>query len=106
MDSFTIGELLADKMVNKRYTIVVRAASGGIFRIQLTDLSRPDPFAPRGHGSVVREVLTSDRETLKNILLRVALAENPLAYCRIIERQYAGMPGVPILIDQKKTGAP
>lgn len=99
VDNFMLGELLGDNMSDKRYTVAIRAASAGLYRIQVTDLRRPDPFAPRGHGTVVSEILANDLAVVKNMTLQLALCENPVACCRSLQRKYpCSFPcGVPVL---------
>ncbi len=103
MDSFMVGELMPEQMSDKRYSLVVRSASMGIYRIQVTDLRRPDPFAPRGHGTVVREVMTNSAQIMKDMTLQLALAENPVTTCRLLERKYPCdfCCGIPVLVDEK-----
>ena len=43
---------------NPNYTVLVRSYALGQFRIQLTDIRMPDPYAPPMHGSIVREMCT------------------------------------------------
>ncbi len=103
MDSFMVGELRAEQMSDKRYSLVVRAASAGLYRIQITDLRRPEKFAPRGHGDVVDEILTNDTSVMKAITLELALAENPVTCCRQLKVKYpCCFPGgVRALVDEK-----
>lgn len=51
-----IVDVRADKMKDKRHTILVKGYAFGQFRIQVTDIKRPCSFAPPGHGAIVRQL--------------------------------------------------
>jgi len=44
------------EMNSPGFTILVQPYALGQYRIQITDLSQPDGFAPEGHGSICREL--------------------------------------------------
>lgn len=103
MDSFMVGEMRSNQMSDKRYSVVIRAASMGLYRIQVTDMRRPDPFAPRHHGTVAEEMLTNSTQLMRDIALQLALAENPVTTCRLLKKKHpCDFPGgVPCLVDEK-----
>jgi hypothetical protein len=81
-------EVLSDQMVSKTHTILVQPFMFGQYRIQLTRVDRPDPFAPAGHGSIVREMCTYNPRTVATLALFLRLAADPEAYCRELERPW------------------
>jgi hypothetical protein len=81
-------EVLPDQMCSKTHTILVQGFLFGQYRIQLTRLDRPDPFAPPGHGSIVRELCTYNPHTAGTVALILRLASDPEAYCRELERSW------------------
>lgn len=90
----------SDQMTSKTHTLIVMPFAYGQFRIQLTRLDRPDPFAPIGHGSIVREMCTYSPHTAGNIVLMLRLAADPEAYARELERPWnCEHPGGRIRLD-------
>lgn len=72
----------AQEMANRNFTILVYHYLLGQFRIQLTDLRRPDRFAPEGHGEIVQELCTYRHETLAAVLTKLRHAPEPLELAR------------------------
>lgn len=83
-----LGEVPAGQMTSKTHTVLIRPYAYGQFRIQLTRLDQRDPYAPIGHGGIVRELCTYDARTAGRVVLMLRLAADPEAYCRELERPW------------------
>lgn len=78
-----IAEFKGDEaMENPRYAIVVRSYMFRQFRIQLTDATKQDAFAPRGYGPIVRELCTYSPSTAEGTIMALRAAKDPAALCR------------------------
>jgi hypothetical protein len=64
---------------------LARLLDYGQYRIQLTRTDRPDPYAPPGHGSIVRELCTYQSKTCLGVVMWLRLAADPEALCRTYE---------------------
>lgn len=81
-------EILPEDMRNKDYSVIVQPYMFGQFRIQLTKVTDPDPFAPEGHGSIVRELDTYKPETASWCMMELSEAEDPERWCIEQERDW------------------
>jgi len=63
-----ILEFKGEEMRNPMYTIIVYLYMLGQYRIQVTELGRPDVHAPPGHGSICRLLCTYDWRTLVRVV--------------------------------------
>lgn len=79
-----VVEVLRDRMASNRHTVVVRPYTYGQYRIQLTRIDRPDPFAPPGHGSIVRELCTYSPGMAADVVLKLRLAADPEGFCETL----------------------
>ena len=102
-DVFMLAEVHPRDMANHRFGVVVRGASAGFYRVQLTDLSRPDQDSPTGHGEVIKELLTNKTVVMGLMIKFLAVSHDPLKCCELLEAQYPiqGPMGLPIL-DEKQ----
>ena len=49
-------EIQPKDMTNSNYSVIVQQFLFGQYRIQLTDVRKPEVGAPPGHGQIVREL--------------------------------------------------
>lgn len=98
-DAFAIIDLLPGDLLNVRYGVIVRGASAGFYRVQLTDLELPDRDSLGGHGAVVRELLTNDVEIMMIMVRTLRVASDPVACARLLEDEFKvrGPGGMPVL---------
>lgn len=75
-------------LINAAYTVLVKGNFGGQFRIQLTDVAKPDPGAPPGHGSIVRELCTYKQATAVETTTAIAMSLDPEGYCEGLARPW------------------
>lgn len=106
-------EILSDEMTNHNYTVLARDYAFGQIRIQLTDLRKPDRYAPEGHGTIVRELDTYKVETAAWCMGQLSMAEEPEKWCIEQERdwncEFSGdgpMPGDRIRLDETQESNP
>jgi hypothetical protein len=85
--------------VSPIHSVLVRADENGGYRIQLTRTNTPEPFAPPGHGKVVRELCTFSVETAEETALKLAKSKDPEGYCRSLIRP-GNTDGLKITLDQ------
>jgi hypothetical protein len=90
---------LVRAMVSPTHSMLVRAGEDGCYRIQLTRIDKPEPFAPPGHGKVVRELCTFSVETAEETALTLAKSKDPERYCRSLVRS-GNTNGLKIMLDQ------
>lgn len=81
-------EYLSDDMANKNYTILVEQYMFGQLRIKLTDIRHRDPYAPKGHGGIVRELDTYYSSTAAATCMNLSEAEDPERWCIEQERDW------------------
>ncbi len=74
-----IMEVFAHQMKDQQHTILVQPYMYGQFRIQLTDISKPDLDAPSGHGSIMRELCTYQADTMEFVCKQLQEAMDPEA---------------------------
>lgn len=74
-----IMEVFAHQMKDQRHTILVQPYMFGQFRIQLTDISKIDPDAPPGHGSIVREFCTYKFDKMALVVTQLRDTDDPEA---------------------------
>ena len=55
-------------MADKNFTIIVRPFLMGQFRIQITDITKPDSGAPKGHGSIAGQMCTYKHGTMRKVV--------------------------------------
>jgi hypothetical protein len=95
-------EFRSEEMRNERYTILVRAAAFGMFKIDLCDCESPTKFAPEGHGNIVETLDTYNPVTLMTTVIDLAIQEDPVGYVDYLRRDYnsEGMgPGYRVRLD-------
>jgi hypothetical protein len=80
-----VVSVAGDDMISKNHSVLVRPYMFGQYRIQLTRIDRPDPFAPPGHGSICRELCTYDHTRMMATVLQLVSAKDPEAYCCTLE---------------------
>lgn len=91
MDDTTINPVTAvasGNMANPRYSILVWPYAFGQYRIQLTDTTRQAPFAPAGHGEIIRELCTYSPETMKQVVAELRQAGDPESVCQSLARPW------------------
>lgn len=76
-DTPIVHQRLPQNMENEGYSILVRPYAFGQYRIQLTKVGLKDPWAPKGHGAIVREMCTYDQAKAHEVVDRLAEAEDP-----------------------------
>jgi|GEM_PF-3672804 len=81
-------EYFSEDMENGNYTIIVHQYMFGQLRIQLTDLRKRDPYAPEGHGGIVRELDTYHAGTASGACMNLSEAEDPEQWCIEQERDW------------------
>lgn len=85
----TVEDLvIASECVNPRFTVLVRPYAFGQFRIQICDRAQPDPHAPYGCGSIVRELCTYRRETCSRVVFDISQSVDPPATARTYEQPW------------------
>ncbi len=99
------GELMVGewrRMSHPRYTLIVRPYLCGQYRLQLCDREQPDPYAPEGHGAIVRECCTYRRQVMARTVSELAGADDPVAYLESLARPWnTEFPGDRIRLDSE-----
>lgn len=62
---------------NEAYSLLVEGYAFGQMRIRLTDLRDHDPYAPEGHGGIVRELCTYEPMTAFLVLQVLSQVDDP-----------------------------
>ena len=107
MEDEIFFELFSGDMANESYTVLVRIFLFGQYRIQLTCLDQPDPYAPIGHGSIVRELDSYDQTQAILTCLRLRESEDPEAYCESLAKPFnCEYPGGRIRLDNTPDSRP
>lgn len=83
-----LTQFQSDQMQNPNYTVLVRNYMLGQFRIQLTDVRRTDPRAPKGHGQIVQEMCTYRSSTCATTVASLRNSEDPLKLARSWAKPY------------------
>lgn len=86
-EDLPLMEIRAGAMISSKHSLIMRRYLVGQYRIQLTRVDQPDPFAPYGHGAIVRELCTYDRSFAYSTMLVLRGAPDPEAWCRAIETE-------------------
>lgn len=81
-------EVRQGTMFSPVHTVLVRPYLYGQFRIQLTRIDKPEPYAPEGHGTIVRELCTYRQDIMIETVARLAVASDPEEACRDMERPW------------------
>lgn len=74
----TLIEVVALRMRNQRYTILVYDYTFNQKRIQVTDTQRPDKDAPPGHGEIVKQLSTYDDNVATSVVAKLQESEDPI----------------------------
>ena len=89
-------------MENSNYSVIVQLYLFGQFRIQITDIKTPDPLAPPGHGSIVREMCTYNPLTCAETVFNIKNAKDPEKFAEsLANEKNCEHPGGRIRLDNK-----
>ena len=69
---------------NESYSLLLKPNLFGQFRLQLTDLRDDDPYAPDGHGGIVRELCTYDVNTARLVMSVLSQIDEPEERCSLL----------------------
>jgi hypothetical protein len=102
-DCFMLAEVLPEEMLNKRFGIVIRGASAGFYRVQLTDLEVSEEYCVSGHGAVVRELLTNSPKVMGIMVRCLSASGDPRACAALLEDEFRvrGPAGLPVISDRQ-----
>lgn len=87
-DPDLILDLPAGKLRSSKHSLVIRPYLFGQYRLQLMDVTKFDPHASEGHGSIVREMCTYKAETAFSVARQIANEPDPEAFCRTFEEKW------------------
>jgi len=87
-EDLPLMEIRSGAMISPKHSAIMRRYLVGQYRIQLTRVDQPDPHAPAGHGTIVRELCTYDRSFAYSTMIVLRGHPDPEAWCRSIERPW------------------
>jgi hypothetical protein len=87
-EDLPLVQIYAGAMISPRHSVIMRRYLMGQYRIQLTRVDEPDPHAPPGHGTIVRELCTYNRAFAVSTVLVLRGHDDPERWCRSIERPW------------------
>lgn len=83
-----IVEVKPHSMENDTYSVLVRPYAFGQYRIQLTNATVNAFGAPEGHGAIVREMCTYEKDTMLGIVDSLRETETPEKFCEGLATDY------------------